>query len=61
MGGSTAYGLGSLSPQGHQKYPVLKNSETIDHYLEKFLHRAVPSRRIEVINAAIQAIPVITI
>ena len=31
MGGSTAYGLGSLSPKGHVKYPVLKNNETIDH------------------------------
>jgi hypothetical protein len=53
MGGSTAYGLGSLSPQGHQKYPVLKNSETIDHYLEGYLKDLLPSRRIEVINAAI--------
>lgn len=53
MGGSTAYGLGSLSPQGHQKYPVLKNAETIDRYVEEFLQRTMPSRRIEVINAAI--------
>ena len=53
MGGSTAYGLGSLSPQGHQKYPVLKNSETIDHNLERYLKDLLPSRRIEVINAAI--------
>ena len=53
MGGSTAYGLGSLFPQGHQKYPVLKNAETIDHYVEELLQRNIPSRRIEVINAAI--------
>jgi hypothetical protein len=53
MGGSTAYGLGSLSPAGHLKYPVLKNSETIDYYIEDFLQRNIPSRRFEVINAAI--------
>lgn len=53
MGGSTAYGLGSLSPQGHAIYPILKNDETIDHYLETFLKHALPSRKIEVINAAI--------
>ncbi|MBS0159871.1 MAG: SGNH/GDSL hydrolase family protein [Nitrospira sp.] len=55
MGGSTAYGLGSLSPQGHQKYPMLKNSETIAHYLEGYLNDLLPSRRIEVINAAISS------
>jgi hypothetical protein len=53
MGGSTAYGLGSLSPKGHLKYPVLSNTETIDHYVEEFLQHNIPSRRIEVINAGI--------
>lgn len=53
MGGSTAYGLGSLSPKGHLKYPVLSNDETIDHYVEEFLDRNIPSRRFEVINAGI--------
>ncbi len=53
MGGSTAYGLGSLSPKGQHKYPVLTNNETIDHYIEELLHRNIPSRRFEVINAGI--------
>lgn len=53
MGGSTAYGLGSLSPKGQLKYPVLNNNETIDHYVEELLHHHVPSRRFEVINAGI--------
>ncbi|MBK9307123.1 MAG: SGNH/GDSL hydrolase family protein [Nitrospira sp.] len=53
MGGSTAYGLGSLSPKGHLKYPVLGNNETIDHYVEEFLDRNIPSRRFEVVNAGI--------
>ena len=44
---------GSLSPKGHLKYPVLNNTETIDHYMEEFLQRSIPSRRFEVINAAI--------
>ena len=53
MGGSTAYGLGSLSPQGALKYPVLNNNETIDHYVEEFLSHNIPYRRVEVINAGI--------
>ena len=53
MGGSTAYGLGSLSPKGHLKYPVLNNTETIDHYVEELLQHNIPSRRFEVINAGI--------
>lgn len=53
MGGSTAYGLGSLSPKGQLKYPVLNNDETIDHYVEELLQHSLPSRRIEVINAGI--------
>ncbi len=53
MGGSTAYGLGSLSPKGQLKYPVLTNNETIDHYVEELLHQHIPSRQFEVINAGI--------
>lgn len=53
MGGSTAYGLGSLSPEGQRKYPVLNNNETIDHYVEELLQHNIPSRRFEVINAGI--------
>lgn len=53
MGGSTAYGLGSLSPKGQLKYPVLNNDETIDHHVEELLHHHIPSRRFEVINVGI--------
>ena len=52
MGGSTAYGLRSLSAYGQEKYPVIRNDETIDHYLEQYLKQALHSR-VEVINAAI--------
>src|SRR5262245_56189004 len=37
MGGSTAYGMGGLWPHIDDRYPVLKNSETIDAYLEEAL------------------------
>jgi len=53
MGGSTGYGLQSLSRYGERKYPVIRNDETIDHYLEQFLDGKIPGMRIEVINAAI--------
>ncbi len=53
MGGSTGYGLGSLSRHGHEQWEFLRNDETIDHYLEKTLEGSIPGRRIEVINAAI--------
>jgi hypothetical protein len=53
MGGSTAYGLGALTKTGRQKYPVIKNDETIDHYLEGFLKDRISQKRVEVINAAI--------
>ena len=53
MGGSTAYGVGGLWPHIDDKYPVLKNSETIDTYLEHALSSALPGRTVEVINAAI--------
>lgn len=53
MGGSAAYGTGGLWPHLQTKYAVLKNSETIDHYLERYLQQAMPGTKIEVINAAI--------
>jgi len=52
MGGSTAYGLGSLSRFGKAKYEVIRNDQTIDHYLEQFLDGKL-DKRVEVINAAI--------
>jgi hypothetical protein len=53
MGGSTAYGIGGLWPQIDDRYPVLKNSETIDAYLEQVLGSALKGWKVEVINAAI--------
>lgn len=53
MGGSTAYGLRSLSKYGQEKYSVIRNSETIDHYLEDYLQSRMPGKTVEVINAAI--------
>ncbi len=53
MGASTAYGLQSLSRFGSEKYPFIRNDETIDHYLELALADAIPDKRVEVINAAI--------
>ena len=56
MGGSTAYGLGGVWPHIQKKYEVLKNSETIDSYLENQLSARFPGTRFEVINAAIPSI-----
>ena len=53
MGGSTAYGLRSLSKYGQEKYSVIRNDETIDHYLEEYLRPRVAGKTVEVINAAI--------
>jgi hypothetical protein len=53
MGGSTGYGLRSLSQYAQDLYPVIRNDETIDHYLERDLRDAIPGYRVEVINAAI--------
>lgn len=53
MGASTAYGLGGLWPHIDDRYPVLKNSETIDAYLESALTAAFPGQSFEVINAAV--------
>lgn len=56
MGGSTAYGLGGVWPHIQKRYEVLKNSETIDAYLERQLTARFPGTRFEVINAAIPSI-----
>lgn len=53
MGASTAYGLGGLWPHIQRDFAVLKNSETIDAYLEEMLADSLPGVRVEVINAAI--------
>jgi lysophospholipase L1-like esterase len=53
MGGSTAYGLQSMSRYGQAKYSVIRNDETIDHYLERYLGERLGRDRVEVINAAI--------
>jgi hypothetical protein len=53
MGGSTAYGLGGLWPHLQNEFPVLKNAETIDAYLERDLANAFPGYKVEVINAAV--------
>lgn len=53
MGASTGYGLGGNWPHLDDSYPVLKNSETIDAYLEQELTRRYPGQKFEVINAAI--------
>lgn len=53
MGGSAAYGTGSLAAFGKDKWPILRNDETIDYFLEAFLKEKLPGRSIEVINAGI--------
>ncbi len=53
MGASTAYGLGGLWPHIDDRYPVLKNTETIDAYLEQMLGEELPGTKVEVINAGI--------
>lgn len=53
MGGSTGYGLGSQSRYGKDKYGLIRNDETIDHYLEQYLKGRISHKRVEVINAAI--------
>lgn len=53
MGGSTAYGLQSLSRYGQAKYSVIGNDQTIDHYLQQYLEHHVGRGKVEVINAAI--------
>ena len=44
MGGSTAYGTGGLWPHLQRDFAVLKNSETIDAYLERILGEALPGK-----------------
>jgi len=53
MGGSTAFGTGGLWPRIEPRYPVLRDSVTVDAYLERFLAAARPDLTFEVINAAI--------
>lgn len=53
MGGSTAYGLQSMSRFGQDKYSIIRNSETIDAYLEEYLRGKAGHKNVEVINAAI--------
>jgi lysophospholipase L1-like esterase len=53
MGASTAYGLGGMWPHIDDRYPVLKNTETIDAYLEQMLGEELPGTKVEVINAGI--------
>jgi lysophospholipase L1-like esterase len=56
MGASTAYGTGGLWPHLQRDFAVLRNSETIDAYLEEALQEEFPDRRVEVINAAIPSV-----
>lgn len=56
MGASTAYGTGGLWPHLQRDFPVLRNSETIDAYLETLLRQDFPGRSVEVVNAAIPSI-----
>jgi lysophospholipase L1-like esterase len=53
MGGSTAYGLGSLWTHIQGDFAVIRNEDTIDAYLERRLAAEFPGTKIEVINAAI--------
>jgi lysophospholipase L1-like esterase len=53
MGGSTGYGLQPMSRYGREKYGLLRNDQTIDHYLEQYLGERLGRDRVEVINAAI--------
>ena len=56
MGASTAYGLGGMWPHIQRDYAVLKNSETIDAYLEALLNQRGGEARFEVINASVPSI-----
>jgi hypothetical protein len=53
MGGSTAYGLQSMSRFGQEKYSVIRNDQTIDYYLERYFREHLAGADVEVINAAI--------
>ena len=53
MGASTAYGEGGLWEHIEPNYPILKDQETIDAYLERKLNALGLGKRVEVINAAI--------
>jgi hypothetical protein len=55
LGASTAYGAGSLYPDVEGTPPQPRNDQTISYYLGKELNARFPSRRWEVVNAAVPA------
>ena len=55
MGASTAYGTGGLWPHLQNSWPVLRDEETIAHYLEQMLGEALPGVRVEVIPEGLSA------
>ena len=60
MGGSAAYGIGTnLTDTNYPLYPSLKNTETIDYYLQSYLNKnediIKSKKKVEVINAAVTA------
>ena len=56
MGGSTAYGSGTQWAFIQRDYEVIRDDQTISHYLDGLLRIALPEARIEVINAAIPTV-----
>ena len=55
MGGSTAYGTGSLFTRIQREFAVVPDSATIAAILERELAESLPNMRVEVINAAISS------
>ena len=55
MGGSTATGSSLLSPPKASEVSYAEEQRNDRHYLEHYLNDLLPSRRIEVINAAISS------
>jgi len=55
LGGSVAYGAHGVYPDVQGNPPQPRNDQTISYYLEKELNARLPSRRWEVINAAVPA------
>jgi len=53
LGGSAAYGVGSLFGDIRLRPPDLPNDQTIDTHLEEELKKGFPGVRFEVINAAV--------
>jgi hypothetical protein len=56
MGGSTAYGSGTQWSFLQSRYRVIRDDETITHYLRQSLGTALPEVEIELINAAIPTV-----